>query len=202
VVTVKRLGSAGLALLFLFACKPAVVPTPTPAAHPTTTATASAQAAAPIPTDLGPLPNAVQASPRGVATSHLFSTKTIADIEKCTAKSDELDADKLGAGCAALTKTHRVAGPLRAALDETGKHEDLRVRFEKGHCYRIYIGRAPEVVTLSVSARDPQGVAIFDENGAAVPRNGLVCASESSDVTLSVSAGQGKGKAGVSVWSD
>jgi hypothetical protein len=155
-----------------------------------------------VPTDLGPLPPVGQAPPRGVATSRAFSVKTVADIEKCTANADSADSEKLAGACATLTKMHRATGPLRMSLDESSKHEEMKVRVEKGHCYRLYVGRAAEIAALSITARDAQGVMVLDENGPALPRAGLLCASESGDVTLMVSSGQGRGKAALSVWSD
>jgi hypothetical protein len=187
-------------LIVSIGCGNAVAP---PVAKPSVPATvASSAIVAPVPTDLGPLPPAGQAPPRGVATSRALLVKPVADIEKCTANADATDSEKLGGACAAATKTRRVLGPFRINLDESSKHEEQKVRVEKGRCYRVYVGRSADLSALSITARDAQGILVLDENGAAVPHAGLMCASESGEVTLLIAAGQGRGKASLSVWSD
>lgn len=184
--------------LFVVACHGAPPAAPSVKAPRVTPTSASAgQPAA----DLGPLPPQAAMGARGVVGSRLVTFKAAQDAH-CTESADATDSEKLGAACTQATKMHHVLGPVRLSVEDSGRHEETKVRMTKGHCYRLYVGRAAEVVSLAVTLRDSKGDAILDENGVAMPRDGVLCASETDEVTAQVAAGQGRGKVTLSVWSD
>jgi hypothetical protein len=189
--------------LVLLACgAPAKAPTtaaPTPSS--TTPSLRAVSASTADTSDLGALPAMASMPARGVVGSRLATRKAAAAWSSCVNGISETDADALGKACAASTKTTKVQS-LKATLEETNAHQEFKLKFDKGHCYRIYLGKPKELTTVSVTLRDSRGDIMIDDSAAAVPQDGALCMNESDTASLLVSAGLGKGAVTLSVWSD
>ena len=180
---------------------------PTSASNATGTSTASAPLQSAIAT-LGPLPSVAQVPDPGVRGSKKAALRLDATYERCQrsvagdGKDLARDIERIANACAQVTKQKPLGELLRGTVDDAGPAKSFTVRFQKGHCYRMYSASSPSVKSIVLSLRDSDGGTILDTHTDVAPADGALCFSSDDAATLLVASGNGKGEIVVRVYGD
>lgn len=157
---------------------------------------------------LGPLPATAEVPAPGVVGSRKVTMKRDAAFDICQrtvageGKDLARDLERLATACATATKFKPASEVLRATVDDGGPAKTFSVRFQKGHCYRMYSASSPALRSIALSLRDADGATIIDTHTDVAPTDGALCFSSDDTATLLVASGSGKGDIAVRVYGD
>ena len=103
---------------------------------------------------------------------------------------------RLAAGCAGLTKMHRVGDPFEGEQGAADRPQTFRWKARAGHCYRAYGAAVTAVKNLDLlvitRAASPSGRMATMTGAPVVPAAGAACFKEDDDAAVVVSVGDGK----------
>lgn len=157
---------------------------------------------------LGPLPATAEVPEPGAKGSKKASLKRDPSFDVCQrsvagdGKDLARDVERIAAACATVTKYKPVGDLLRGSVDDAGLAKSFSVRFQKGHCYRLYSASSVSVKSLVLSLRDSDGGTIIDTHTDVAPADGSLCFSADDAATLLVASGNGKGEVVVRIYGD
>lgn len=173
---------------------------------------------APKPPAAPPAPAAPSATPAPpeVVTATTASAKVTLKLSGAWGRCHEAfsvgpgdarsEVARLAAGCAGLTKMHRVGDPFEGEQGAADRPQTFRWKARAGHCYRAYGAAVTAVKNLDLLVIDSRGLTIgqdgHDEGAPVVPAAGAACFKEDDDAAVVVSVGDGKGAFVLEIWED
>lgn len=157
---------------------------------------------------LGPLPSVAEVPAPGAKGSKKAAFKREAAFDTCQrsvagdGKDLPRDIERIASACADATKFKPASELFRGSVDDNGPAKSFTVRFQKGHCYRMYSASSPSIKSIALSLRDSEGGTIIDTHTDVAPVDGAFCFTADDTSTLLLASGNGKGEIVVRVYGD
>ena len=125
---------------------------------------------------------------------------------KAGSKDLSAEVGKMAKGCAQTTKMKQVGQTTKGTQSEASPHQEIKLKGEAKHCYRVYAESDPTIKDLDLLLKDSNGdIAAEDSTDDTNPvlvEDGAFCFTEADNAVVIVSVGMGKGNYAVQIWGD